>query len=110
MGYRAAQHGSLSINGNGSNNPTIVYLPAPGFIGTDTFDYAIDDGTRIDIATVTVAVIVDADNDLVDNCLGASNNSQRDTDGDGYGNVNFADLARFKALFGKPPGPSAAAP
>jgi hypothetical protein len=61
-----------------------------------------------------VAVIVDADNDLVDdvvdNCLGASNNSQRDTDGDGYGNwcdadlnndlkVNFADLALFRASF-----------
>jgi hypothetical protein len=24
--------------------------------------------------------------------------------------VNFADLARFKALFGQPPGPSATAP
>jgi hypothetical protein len=112
--YTAAQHGSLAINNNGSSSPTIVYSPAPGFIGTDTFEYAIDDGTYIDIATVSVAVIVDADNDLVDdvvdNCLGASNNSQRDTDGDGYGNwcdadlnndlkVNFADLALFRASF-----------
>lgn len=146
------QHGSVSINGNGGSSPTISYSPAPGFIGTDTFEYAIDDGLRIDIALVTVAVIIDADNDQiddgVDNCLGAANASQRDTDGDGYGNwcdadlnndakvnfadlaifrssfatsnadadldgngnVNFADLARFKALFGKAPGPSAAAP
>jgi hypothetical protein len=112
--YTAAQHGSLAINSNGGNYPTIVYSPAPGFIGTDTFEYAIDDGARIDIATVSVAVIVDADNDLVDdvvdNCLGAGNTSQRDSDGDGYGNwcdadlnndlkVNFADLALFRASF-----------
>ena len=58
-----------------------------------------------------------------DNCIDAANgpllpdaggNSQRDTDGDGYGNicdgdldnsggiVNFADLAAFKAMFGTP--------
>ncbi len=58
-----------------------------------------------------MAVIIDADNDLVDdavdNCLGAANTSQRDTDGDGYGNwcdadlnndlkVNFADLSIFR--------------
>ena len=58
--YTAAQNGSLAINNNGSSSPTIVYSPAPGFIGTDTFEYAIDDGTYIDIATVSVAVIVDA--------------------------------------------------
>jgi hypothetical protein len=112
--YRAAQHGTLSINGSGGSAPTISYSPAPGYIGTDTFEYAIDDGARIDIATVTVAVIVDVDHDLVDdvvdNCLGAANNSQRDTDGDGYGNwcdadlnndakVNFADLAIFRSRF-----------
>ncbi|MEZ5563949.1 MAG: Ig-like domain-containing protein [Gammaproteobacteria bacterium] len=112
--YSAAQHGSLSVNSNGGYSPTITYSPAPGFTGTDTFEYAIDDGTRIDIATVTVAVIIDADNDqvddAVDNCLGAANASQRDTDGDGYGNwcdadlnndlkVNFADLALFRASF-----------
>jgi hypothetical protein len=110
--YTAAQHGSLSVNSGYS--PTITYSPAPGFVGTDTFEYAIDDGTQIDIATVSVAVIVDADHDLVDdvvdNCLGAANNNQRDTDGDGYGNwcdadldndgkVNFADLSIFRTNF-----------
>jgi hypothetical protein len=68
----------------------------------------------IDIALVTVAVIVDADHDQIDdvsdNCLGAANSSQRDTDGDGYGNwcdadlnndakVNFADLSILRARF-----------
>jgi hypothetical protein len=111
--YSAPQHGSVTVGGS-SYSPTIVYSPAPGFVGTDTFEYAIDDGTVIDIALVTVAVIVDADHDLVDdvsdNCLGAANSSQRDTDGDGYGNwcdadlnndarVNFADLSIFRARF-----------
>jgi hypothetical protein len=61
--------------------------------------------------------------DEQDNCIDVANgpllpdaggNSQRDTDGDGYGNicegdldnsggiVNFADLAAFKAMFGTP--------
>jgi hypothetical protein len=46
-----------------------------------------------------------------DNCLGITNTSQRDSDGDGYGNicdadldnngrVNFADLAMFRSAFG----------
>jgi hypothetical protein len=111
--YSAPQHGSVTVGGS-SYSPSIVYSPAPGFVGTDTFEYAIDDGMVIDIALVTVAVIVDADHDLVDdvtdNCLAAANSSQRDTDGDGYGNwcdadlnndtkVNFADLSIFRARF-----------
>lgn len=65
----------------------------------------------------------DGAHDEQDNCIDAANgpllpdvggNSQRDTDGDGYGNicdgdldnsggiVNFADLAAFKAMFGTP--------
>lgn len=49
--------------------------------------------------------------DDVDNCTAAANASQRDADGDGYGNacdadfngdgaVNFADLATFRTRFG----------
>lgn len=98
----------------GSSDSAVTYTPGPGFLGTDTFEYAIDDGTRVDTAVVTVRVFVDSDvdqiDDMVDNCLGAANNSQRDTDGDGYGNwcdadltndgrTNFADLAAFRLKF-----------
>ncbi len=52
----------------------------------------------------------DGVNDDTDNCTEAANPDQRDTDGDGYGNlcdpdlnndgqVNFGDLAAFKAVF-----------
>ena len=34
----------------------LVYMPAAGFRGTDSFDYTITDGTATDTATVTVAV------------------------------------------------------
>jgi hypothetical protein len=81
----------------------------------DTFQYAIDDGNRIGIATVNVAVIPDADHDGIDdtrdNCLGLANPDQRDANGDGYGSlcdadlnddgrVNFADLAILRQRFG----------
>lgn len=117
--YTNPQHGSVTVN-NGSAayccvDATATYIPAPGFLGVDTFQYAIDDGSKSAIATVTVRVITDADHDQVDdgfdNCLGVANTSQRDSDGDGYGNicdadldnngrVNFADLAMFRSAFG----------
>ena len=64
----------------------------------------------------------DADGDGIldeaDNCITKKNADQRDTDGDGYGNIcdpdfnnnNIVDPTDFslaKSLFGKPPGPSA---
>jgi hypothetical protein len=114
--YSFALHGNLTVNGSpGSpNSLSITYSPDPGFMGTDIFQYAIDDGVHIGIATVTVNVINDADHDgidaSVDNCLNTSNPDQRDSDGDGYGNacdgdlnndgnVNFADLALFRQRF-----------
>lgn len=95
--------------------PTLIYTPAPGFRGVDTFQYAIDDGVRLGVATVTVEVVDDSDGDEVadgvDNCVSVPNPDQRDTDGDGYGNicdadfnndgvVNFADLAFLRSRFG----------
>ncbi len=108
--YTNPANGSATASGS-----RISYVPKPGFLGTDTFEYAIDDGTHVGIATVTVHVINDADNDgiddAVDNCLYRVNPDQRDTDGDGYGNacdadldnsgiVNFTDLAIFRKRFG----------
>jgi hypothetical protein len=45
-------NGSVVHNLDGS----ITYTPDPGFDGTDTFDYEIQDGTISDTATVTVTV------------------------------------------------------
>ena len=107
------QHGTVVVNGS-PGYQTISYTPYPGFIGIDTFRYAIDDGVRLGTAMVTISVIADADRDGVDdgrdNCLGAANPGQQDADGDGFGNwcdadfnndgrVNFADLAAFRASF-----------
>ncbi|MEO1035137.1 MAG: Ig-like domain-containing protein [Pseudomonadota bacterium] len=92
-----------------------TYTPNPGFLGVDIFQYAVDNGNAVGIATVTVNVIVDPDNDFIDasedNCTEAANTPQRDTDGDGFGNfcdgdfnndgfTNFADLSLFRATFG----------
>lgn len=108
------QHGSVTITGE-PGYQSISYVPAPGYLGTDYFEYAVDDGTRSDIARVDVRVITDADGDRIDdgldNCLGAANAGQHDSDGDGYGNwcdadlnndsrTNFADVAAFRARFG----------
>jgi hypothetical protein len=117
--YTNPQHGSVTVNNGNAGyccvDATATYTPNPGFLGDDTFQYAIDDGSKSAIATVTVHVIMDADHDQVDdgsdNCLGITNTSQRDSDGDGYGNicdadldnngrVNFADLAMFRSAFG----------
>lgn len=115
--YTNPQHGTAMVmpsSGYYYDQSYIQYTPAPGFLGTDTIEYFIDDGTRIDTAIIRVNVIVDGDDDKiddgVDNCVGAANGTQRDTDGDRYGNwcdgdfngdgsVNFGDLATFRSRF-----------
>ncbi|WP_413166581.1 Ig-like domain-containing protein [Capilliphycus salinus ALCB114379] len=49
----SANGGTISRSENGE---ALVYTPAPGFSGTDTFTYEATDGTNTDIATVTVTV------------------------------------------------------
>lgn len=112
--YANPLHGTATVSNADYYAPVITYSPEPGFLGDDTFQYAIDDGSKIGIATVTVHVINDTDNDQVDdgldNCLALANADQRDADGDGYGNlcdadfnndgrVNFADLGVFRLTF-----------
>jgi hypothetical protein len=83
--------------------------------GELTFD---DDGSLYMIADDKISIIklipADTDGDgladYIDNCMLVSNSAQRDTDGDGYGNicdpdfdndliVNASDLAFFKTKF-----------
>ena len=50
---RCPDHGFVLLFPNGS----LVYLPAPGFVGTDTFTYKASDGTLAsNTATVTITV------------------------------------------------------
>jgi hypothetical protein len=108
--FETARHGTVTTVGS-----VMTYTPDPGFAGEDSFVYAIDDGERVSFGVVRVSVIHDADDDdvadAVDNCTFEPNTDQRDSDGDGFGNVcdadldgngvvNFHDLALFRLAFG----------
>lgn len=54
-----AAHGNVSIGANGTN---LLYTPTPGYVGTDSFTYTIDDGNG-GIAQATVTVNVNDVND-----------------------------------------------
>jgi hypothetical protein len=115
MIFTNPQFGKVIITNDQYSGRKVTYTPDPGYLGTDFFEYAVDDGTRNDIASVSVSVIVDHDgdhiDDRVDDCLDAANANQRDSNGDGFGNwcdadlnndgrTNFADMALFRAAFG----------
>lgn len=51
-------HGTATVNANG----TITYTPAPGFSGTDSYQYAVRDASGTVCATATVTVGVAQDN------------------------------------------------
>jgi hypothetical protein len=53
-----ASSGQLTLNADGS----FVYVPAPGFSGSDSFTYEANDGqSNSNLATVTIEVMPDAD-------------------------------------------------
>ena len=49
---RFADNGDVAINEDG----TVTYFPFEGFVGTDSFEYSVSDGTDSDTAMVTVTV------------------------------------------------------
>ncbi|GAA5116469.1 hypothetical protein GCM10023339_25180 [Alloalcanivorax gelatiniphagus] len=50
-------NGTTSVAGDG----TVTYTPAAGYVGSDSFDYVVTDGTDTDTGTVTVTVTKKAD-------------------------------------------------
>lgn len=56
----SANGGTITLNDNSTPNDLtddrLVYTPAAGFTGTDSFDYTIGDGSETDTGTVTVRV------------------------------------------------------
>ena len=91
-----------------------LYYANVGEIGIDTFTFrAIDEYTESNLATITITLREDKDNDgiadVYDNCLLVKNTDQMDTNDDGFGNVcdpdlnndgwvNFGDLALIRLL------------
>lgn len=79
----------------------IAYTPDTDYVGADTITYRVSDLRKrvSNTATVSIDVIATADSDGdgvgddVDNCTLVPNADQRDTNGDGFGNICDADLS-----------------
>ncbi len=105
----APSNGTVQLNTNATaNNPTddnVTYLPNPGFIGTDTFDYILCDNQG-NCSTATVSIVVtplgivniDADDDgILDsfedlNLDGDNDPATNPTDTDGDGMPDYLDI------------------
>ena len=49
-------YGNSSVGVSGAGQGLLSYTPKPGFVGVDSFQYTINDGTGNSTATVTLAV------------------------------------------------------
>ncbi|RDY57681.1 Ig-like domain-containing protein [Flagellimonas nanhaiensis] len=101
-------NGTVILNDGGTaNNPSdddITYVPNPGFIGTDSFDYTVcDSNGNCDTATITIltnppSTNLDADNDgIVDSFEDLNTDLDNDpstdpTDTDGDGIPDYLDI------------------
>ena len=97
----------------------VTFDETPDFVDGDdntfTFDVIASDGSLTDTENISVSVLKDTDGDLVadieDNAIFAKNPDQRDSNGDGFGNVidgdfdgdrdiDIFDLLIFRNAFG----------
>lgn len=67
-------HGTLATNGDG----TVTYTPTSGYSGTDSFDVAVDDGTRL-LTSTRVKVHVGGEPNAAPTCRDTSLHVLRDT-------------------------------
>jgi hypothetical protein len=77
----SAQGGTVTLS-----STEVTYMPAPNFVGTDSFTYTVSDG-RGGIATATVTVQVYSQNDPTMNRIGAIT-----MDANGHAHVRFAGI------------------
>lgn len=96
-------HGTASPTPTGPGDPAVIrvnYVPTHGYIGSDSFIYEVENGTAVAYAVVQMTILPDLNGDddgdgvpyRFDNCAFIYNPDQRDTDGDGYGNLCDADF------------------
>ena len=95
--------GFCGLTDNGDGTGDIDCSPVDGDAGNYSVQiFALDDGSpplsdsASFVLTVNPVIVIDTDNDGIedsaDNCVTVANADQRDTNGDGYGNVCDADF------------------
>src|SRR5580765_2220316 len=67
-------HGTATCGASGS----CTYTPDAGYLGSDTFDYTVSDGTATDTGTVNVTVVANSPPVAVDDTLTTKQNAAKD--------------------------------